>query len=144
MKLRTLLSTSLLALIVGGGGPAAAEDAGRPHREHIVRHIGRVSVERAAMRNILAEQLSARTGRSAAEIADMFESAPPPEAARQLGLSEADMKAVIDQARTALIQRATAAGLITPEQAEQIRMAPRNERMGPPPFSGRSGQNREG
>lgn len=73
----------------------------------------------------------------------MLESAPPPEAARQLGLDEAEMKAVFDQARTTLIQRAAAAGLITQEQAERIRAAPSNGRTGPP-FSERSGQRRAG
>jgi hypothetical protein len=86
------------------------------------------SMEHFAMGNILAELLSQQTGRPAAEIAALIETTPPPQVAEQLGLDPDAVKTLFGTARSTLIQRAVDAGLISSEQAEKLRTAPRLER----------------
>lgn len=91
------------------------------------------SVERMAMANIAAELLSQQTGRSAAEIASLLETAPPHKVAAQLGLDEEAFRGLHRTVRTTLIQRAADTGLITPEQAETLRAGPVPEKPRPSP-----------
>jgi hypothetical protein len=120
MKVKSLVIAGLLAL--GAAATAAvAGDGERRKVEHRVK--GNASVEFTAMRNIIAEQLSAKTGKTQAEITAMFDKGGPHEVAEQLNLKKEDMREVMKEARQTLITRALAAKLITAEQAEKLRAA---------------------
>ena len=115
-----------LALGAAGLAFAAAEGHDREHGGEHMRHVKFMrgaSVEHAAMQNIMAELLSAKTGKTIAEIQKQFEDGHPHEALEDLGLSEEDGRALHQQAREKLIAKAQAAGLITATQAEKIRAA---------------------
>jgi hypothetical protein len=132
MRIRNVVIGAALAVSLIGGAPAIAADDDATPRGHHVKFVHRMgpSVEHAAMQNIVADALSAKTGRSAVEIKTMLEDDPPHEVAKDLGLSEADMKGLFKQSRETLIQRASAAGLITAEQAAELRKAaPMHDRM---------------
>lgn len=131
MKIQRVLAGVLAAASLLGGTAAMAADDGSTPRGRQVKFVHKMgpSVEHAALHNIMADALSARTGRSAAEIKALFEDSPPPEVASKLGLSEADMKSLFKQSRETLIQRAAAAGLITAEQATELRNAKMPDRM---------------
>jgi hypothetical protein len=81
------------------------------------------SVEFAAMHNIMAELLSAKTGKTPAEIAALFDAGGPHEVAEKLNLTHEDMKPLFKEARATLNTRAQAANLITAAQAEKLRAA---------------------
>ena len=102
----------------GPGGDGAEHDRVVKHRMH-----GGPGLEHMALRNIMAELLSARTGKSAGEIQALFESNGPHEAFDQLGISDEDHRALFKQAHTTLVNRMAAANLITPQQAEKARSA---------------------
>lgn len=128
MVARRILLAGLFA--AGAAGLAlAAPDADRRdgatvRHHHIVHGAGHASIERAAMQNILAELLSEKTGRPAAEIAAMFGDGPPHEALEQLGIAGDQMPPLFQQAHAMLIKKAAAAGLITATQAAEIEARP--------------------
>ena len=130
MYVRSMLVAGLLAL--GSAGAVFAEGGSHEGMHHRHPFMG-ASVEHMAMHNIMADLLSAKTGRSPAEIKALFEGADPHEAIEKLGISRDDMHKLMEQAHETLLTRATAAGLITAEQAQKIRSAPRREHDGPPP-----------
>ena len=119
MKLKTLLVAGLVAL--GAASVAMAGDGERRMYKH--RAHGAASVEFTAMHNILSELLSAKTGKTQAEIQAMFDKGGPHEVAEKLGLKHEEMKPLFQQARGTLIDRALAANLITAPQAEKLRAA---------------------
>jgi hypothetical protein len=128
MQLKNIVVASLLAL--GAAGIAIAAPAGegdgerRVYKQRIHGKGGHPpSVEFAAMHNIMAELLSAKTGKTTAEIQALFEEGGPHSVAEKLGLKEGDMKPLFKEARSTLITRAAAAGLITAQQAEKLRAA---------------------
>lgn len=135
MKFRTILAVGLLAAgAAGAAGAALAADRGKDdgdrevRREVIVKHrgggpMGHASVEFAAMHNIMAELLSAKTGKTAAEIQALFEQGGPHEAFETLGLDEDEVRPLFKAARQQLIARAEKAGLITGAQADKLRTA---------------------
>lgn len=85
------------------------------------------SVERAAMENLIAEALSVRTGRSAAELLQLLAQSPPPDVARQLGVDDAAMREIVRAAHVTLVERALAAGLVDATQAAKLLAAPLRE-----------------
>jgi hypothetical protein len=120
MKVRSLVAAGTVAL----AALATAAFAGdREHRKVEHRVHGNASVEFTALHNIIAEQLSAKTGKTQAEITAMFDKGGPHEVAEQLNLKKEDMREVMKEARQTLITRAQAAKLITAEQAEKLRTA---------------------
>jgi glycerol dehydrogenase-like iron-containing ADH family enzyme len=144
MKAGKILAAALVALVAAGTAFAAAEGKGGECGErHVFKH--RVhgpgfSVEHVAMHNIMSELLSAKTGKTAAEIQAMFD-ASGPETFDKLGLDEDEMAPLFKQARATLINRAAAANLITAAQAEKLRTAKVEMRMHhgplpPPPPDG--------
>lgn len=140
MFIRSILVAGLMAL--GAAGALAASDA-RPepqaHDEGFHRgghHGAGLSVEHAAMHNLMASLIANTTGRSEAEIRALFASGDPRDAAQKLGLSRDDMHGLMKQARGQLIDKAAAAGLITADQAAELRAAQMPEppeHDGPPP-----------
>lgn len=144
MQLRQWVVVGALALGTAGlAGATFAADAPAPRAErHVIKHRmhgpGRhASVEFAAMHNIMAELLSAKTGKTTAEIQALFDRGGPHEALEALGLDDDEMRPLFKEARATLITRAARAGLITAEQAETLRKARAEMRMrrlkGPPP-----------
>lgn len=130
MQFRKFAAAGLLALGALGTGVALAADDGKEERvveRHVIKHRGgpghMASVEHAAMRNIMVEQLSARTGKTTTEIQALFEQGGPMEAFETLGVSDEDARAMHQQARQTLIERAQRAGLITAAQAEKLKQA---------------------
>lgn len=130
MQLKKYVAVGLLAVGAAGAAFAGSADEGARGPGYRVKHHviggpdgGPISVEFAAMRNIMAELLSAKTGRTPAEIRTLFEKGGPREAFEQLGLSEDQVRPLFQEARTTFISRATAAGLITAEQAEKLKAA---------------------
>lgn len=119
MKVKTLVMAGLLAL--GAAGVAMAGDGEKRVTKHRVH--GGASVEFTAMHNIMAEQLSAKTGKTVAEINGLFEKGGPHEVADTLGLKKEEMRDLMKQARITLIERAQAANLITAAQADKLRQA---------------------
>jgi hypothetical protein len=138
---RNIVVVGLLAL--GAAGAAVAADdriverhvvkSGGPGDEQVERrvikhrggpgHMGHFSIEHAAMHNIMAEQLSAKTGKTPAEIQALFDKSGPHETFEALGLADEDFGPLFQEARKTLITRAQAAGLITAQQAEKMRAA---------------------
>jgi hypothetical protein len=110
-----ILAGALLVLVAG-----ATSAADKAHRHHGFGP----SVEHAAMHNIMADLISAKTGRPAADVRKLFADGDPREAVEKLGLSRDDMHALMKQAHEQLVARAAAAGLITAEQATKIRAMP--------------------
>lgn len=135
MLVRKVVAAGLLALGAAGLAFAASEsttpgaDTGEHHMHHRHGPMG-PSVERAAMHNIMAELLSAKTGKPVAEITALFENNDPHEAIEQLGLKPEDLRPLFKQAHETLIQKAQAAGLITAAQATKLRAEPLPEHMG--------------
>ena len=129
MQFRKVLVAGLLALGAAGGigaAMAAGGDSDAPRAErHVIKHRmhGAASVEFTAMHNIMAELLSARTGKTTAEIQALFEKGGPHEAFDALGLTREDVQPLFKEARLKLIARATSAGLITSQQAEKLKAA---------------------
>lgn len=137
MKFRTMVAVGLLAAGAAGAAGAALaadrggardDDGGEVRREVIVKHHGpgamrHASVEFAAMHNIMAELLGAKTGKTPAEIQALFEKGGPHEAFEALGLDEEEVRPLFREARQQLITRAASAGLITAQQAEKLRAA---------------------
>jgi len=127
MQLRKFAAAGLLALGALGTGVALATDDGERVERHVIKHRGgpghMASVEHAAMRNIMVEQLSAKTGKTAGEIQALFEQGGPLQAFETLGVSDEDARAMHQQARQTLIERAERAGLITGAQAEKLKQA---------------------
>jgi hypothetical protein len=123
MVVAVLLATGMGGLAWAADGEKKVEQK-RIVEKHVVhRAMGHSSVEFAAMHNIMAELLSAKTGKTQAEIAALFDAGGPHEVVETLNLSEEDMRATFKEARGTLITRAAAAKLITPEQAEKLRAA---------------------
>ena len=124
MQLKKILAVGLLALGAAGVAFASGDregGKGKGHRAHgEMRH---ASVEFAAMHNIMADLLAARTGKTAGEIQALFEANGPRQAFEELGLSKDEMRPLMKEARQTLITRAAAAGLITAQQAEKLRAA---------------------
>ncbi|MGH8481388.1 MAG: hypothetical protein ACRES8_02875 [Nevskiaceae bacterium] len=120
MKIRNLVMAGLLAL-----GAAGVAIAGADGERRVVKHKihGGASVEFTAMHNIMAELLSAKTGKTQAEINALFEKGGPHEVAEALDLKREDMRELMKEARGTLITRAQAANLITAAQAEKLRAA---------------------
>jgi hypothetical protein len=126
MVVAVLLATSVggLAWAADGAKPDKRVDEKRIVEKHVVHGpMGHASVEFAAMHNIMAELLSAKTGKTPAEIAALFDAGGPHEVVDTLNLSEDDMRATFKEARNTLITRAAAANLITSAQAEKLRAA---------------------
>ena len=126
MVVAVLLATSVggLAWAADGAKPDKRVDEKRIVEKHVVRGpMGHASVEFAAMHNIMAELLSAKTGKTQAEIAALFDAGGPHDVVETLNLSEEDMRATFKEARNTLITRAAAANLITAQQAETLRQA---------------------
>jgi hypothetical protein len=131
MNLKKVLLVAALA--VGATGVAlAASDGPRGgdgerveirHRAGPGGHGGHFSVEHVAMHNIMADLLSARTGKTPAEIQALFEKGGPHEAFEQLGLDEDEVRPLFKEARLKLIDRSAKAGLITTAQAEKLKSA---------------------
>jgi hypothetical protein len=122
MLARNLVMAGLLAL--GAAGLAyAGSDKGGGERHHARGEMRHASVEFAAMHNIMAELLSAKTGKTPAEIAALFDEGGPHGVAEKLNLKREDMRALMKEARGTLITRAQAARLITADQAEKLRAA---------------------
>jgi hypothetical protein len=129
MKFKTILAVGLLA--AGAAGAALAgdrvvkEEDREVRREVVMKHRGHGggSVEFTAMHNIMAELLSARTGKTTAEIQALFEKGGPHEAFEALGIKEDEARPLFKEARQQLISRAERAGLVTAEQAEKLRAA---------------------
>jgi len=119
MKIRTLAIVGALAL--SAAAAVFADDDGGKRR--FVKHHDHPSVEFAAMHNIMAELLSAKTGRTPAEITALFDAGGPPEVVEKLGLKHEDMRPIFKEARATLITRAQAANLITAAQAQELRAA---------------------
>ena len=119
MKLTTLVTAGLVAL--GIASVAMAGDG--EHRVAKHKMHGGASVEFVAMHNIMTEQLSAKTGKTVAEINALFEKGGPHEVADTLGLKREEMRDLLKQARATLITRAQAANLITAAQADKLRQA---------------------
>ena len=133
MLARKILVAGLLALGAAGVAFAAGDGPARGKRGH--GPMGHASVEFAAMHNIMAELLSAKTGKTPAEIAALFDAGGPHEVAEKLNLTHEDMKPLFKEARATLITRAQAANLITAAQAEKLRAAKieMRHRRGPHP-----------
>jgi hypothetical protein len=126
MLARKVLVAGLLALGAAGlayAGSGKGGDDERIVKREVHRGFGHASVEFAAMHNIMAELLSAKTGKTQAEIASMFDAGGPHAVADKLGLKKEDMRALMKEARGTLITRAAAANLITADQAEKLRAA---------------------
>lgn len=121
MLARKILAVGLLAL--GAAGVAFAGSDGPTKRHRVHGPMGHASVEFAALHNIMADLLSAKTGKTPAEITALFDAGGPHEVAEKLGLKHEDMKPLFREARATLITRAAAAGLITAQQAEKLRAA---------------------
>ena len=123
---KILVVTGAVLLAMAGAAFAAGEAKGEPRVErHVIKHRGPPmghSVEHTAMHNIMAELLSAKSGKTAAEIQAMFDSSGP-ETFEQLGVDEKDVPALFKQARGKLIDRAQSANLITAAQADKLRSA---------------------
>ena len=122
MVARKILVAGLLAL--GATGLALADGERRGDDQRIVEKQvvkGHASVEFAAMHNIMGELLSARTGKTPAEIAALFDKGGPHAVAEELGLKREEMREIMMEARGTLITRAQAANLITAQQAERLR-----------------------
>jgi hypothetical protein len=140
MAMKNILAAGLIAASVVGAAFAAGdrgdrqgERSGDDHARHMHGAMRHASVEMTAMHNILADLLSAKTGKSAGEVKALFEKSDNPhEAMESLGLSRDDMRTLHDQARAKLIDKAATAGLITAEQATQLRAA-KLPRHGPRP-----------
>jgi len=114
-------------------GTAVASDQVRHKQGYGKRdmpHAARAaSVERLAMQNILAEKLAQSTGRDVNEIRALFAQARPGKATEELGLDRQAMGEAMKAARSTYIERSLAAGLITPEQAQELAKAsPRGQR----------------
>ena len=138
MQARKYLGAGIILLVAVTGAFAANDAASRGER-HVMKMHGMhgpghpPSVEFAAMHNIMAELLSARTGKTTAEIQALFEKGGPHEAFETLGLSHDEVKPLFQQARLTLIDRAAKAGLITAAQAEKLRTAKVEFNHGPMP-----------
>jgi hypothetical protein len=127
MSARKVVVAGLLALCATGLAQASDKDKRVEEKRvvevHKVKGMRHASVEFAAMHNIMAELLSAKTGKTPAEIAALFDEGGPHEVAETLGLKKEEMRALMKEARGTLITRAQAANLITSEQAERLRQA---------------------
>ena len=128
MKFGKVLAAAVLALGSAGLALAASDggsrgDGERGHSHKMVHRGGHFSVEHMAMHNIMAEQLSAKSGKTVAEINALFEKGGPHEAFEQLGLDEDEVRPLFKEARLKLIDRSAKAGLITAAQAEKLRSA---------------------
>ncbi|NGY03526.1 hypothetical protein [Solimonas terrae] len=82
------------------------------------------NLDRMAMTNLIITALELRTGRSADEIKRIIGDRPPHEAADELGIDRETMKAICDQARSTLLDRAVQAQMITTEQAATLKSIP--------------------
>lgn len=129
MSARKVVVAGLLALCATGLAQAADKDK-RVDEERVEKRVvevhkvrGHASVEFAAMHNIMAELLGAKTGKTPAEIAALFDEGGPHAVAEKLGLEKEEMRALMKEARGTLITRAQAANLITAQQAERLRAA---------------------
>lgn len=137
MTSRLILAAALFAFGAAGVYAASTNDkapgaSGGDVHGHMHRGM-EFSVERVAMHNIMAELMSAKTGRSQEEIRQLFESsANPHDAVEKLGLSHDDMRALFQQAHLTLIQKAQSAGLITADQAAKLKAAPLPDHHGGP------------
>ena len=137
--LKQLWVAGLLALGAAGAAVAADDPVVERHvikhgagdeptvERHVIRHrggpMGHASLEHAAMHNIMAEQLSAKTGKTVAEIQALFDKGGPHQAFEALGIADDDVGPLFQEARRTLITRAAAAGLVTAQQAEKMRSA---------------------
>ena len=118
MKMKALMAA---VVALGVAGIAMAGEGERRVSKQVVH--GGASIEFTAMHNILSELLSAKTGKTQAEIQAMFDKGGPHEVAEKLNLKHEDMKPLFKQARATLIDRSLAANLITSAQAEKLRTA---------------------
>ena len=126
MLARKVTVAALLALGVAGLAYAGSGERSGDHEQRIVeRHkvMGHASVEFAAMHNIMAELLSAKTGKTQSEIAALLDEGGPHAVAEKLGLKREEMQSLFKEARGTLITRAESAHLITAQQAEKLRAA---------------------
>ena len=112
-----------------GGAPAAPD--GEQHRRGAETRGGAprthphgAKLMHAVIGNLTAEQLAARTGRSADEVRSMLKNDGPRGTARELGLDRDQMREVMVETRQVLITRLGEAGLLTPSQVETIAARP--------------------
>lgn len=119
---RRLIPLLLLSGLTLAGTANAGDDSRHGHGRGD-RDAHPASVERLAMQNLLAASLAQSTGRDAAEIGTLLAKSRPPEVAEQLGIDRDAMREAMKTARTTLIERYLAAGLITAEQAETLKAA---------------------
>jgi hypothetical protein len=132
MSLRTLATASLVAVSALCVAQAATRSppGDQPPQQQGERgdrggrHRPPVSLDRFAMENAIAERLATQTGRTKDEIAALLAKQPPHEIARSLGIDEATMKSICDEARAAVVSKAQDAQLITASQANQLKNAP--------------------
>ncbi|MFP5304544.1 MAG: hypothetical protein ACLGI7_01810 [Gammaproteobacteria bacterium] len=121
LKLAGALLAGIAVTAAAYGAQATAPD--EVHHAHFVRKHHRASLEHMAIANAMAAELSARTGRSAEEISALFKDGGPRKVAEELGLEREQMKDAMQAARSKVIAQATAAGLISAEQAEALARA---------------------
>lgn len=121
---------AIAALSVGTiFGSAAFAAAPQPPQGPTTRMQGPpLNLDRVAMNNLIIAALTQRTGRSADELTRIIGDRPPHEAAEQLGIDRQTMKAICDQARSTLLDKAVQAQMITSEQAATLKSLP------PPPL----------
>ena len=125
MLARKVTVAALLALGVAGLAYAGTSERHGDQERIVERHkvMGHASVEFAAMHNIMAELLSAKTGKTQSEIAALLDEGGPHAVAEKLGLKREEMQSLFKEARGTLITRAESAHLITAQQAEKLRAA---------------------
>lgn len=127
MRSAVLAGAALLSIAVGtamaaGDGPRKGGPHGTPPP----------SVGMIATQNQVLAILAERTGKTEAELQQLFEAEGPHGAIESLGLDRDTMRSVHEQARTQVIEAMQAAGLITAEQATKL-----SETPPPPPPRGR-------
>ena len=120
----TLCAAALCGNVYAAPSADAAPADAPGHEFHHRHHRFGGGVEGAAMRNLVTQALSERTGRSAAEIQALAKEAGPRGLAEKLGLDRDAMRQIFVSAHQQLVQKSLAAGLITAEQADRLLKMP--------------------
>lgn len=121
---KKMMAIGLIAFGAAGAAMAGSDatGAGDGERKVVRQRMHGPGLESAALHNIMAEQLSAKTGKTVAEIRGMLEKGGR-DAFAELGIKDEEIRPLFKEARLTLISRMQAARLITPEQAEKARTA---------------------